>query len=311
MDTLFTLDEAVSSNDIMFMERSFATNIAEAFGTGDNRSVLGARTWDDNWYASAYVTGPLSAGSSATITHSNTQEQFGVFGRVGYNPIQTTDATVHLGFGVDHMLAAPTYSNGYGSLSLSDRPELRIDPTSLISLGSVGNATNPLNSGTVYDAEFAAGFDSVFFQGEYYHYALEREGLSGNSFDGGYGQIGWVLTGESRKYNPTTGGYSGVKPDHPFSLSTGGWGAWEIGGRVSYIDMNDSFTPGLAVEPTNYLDGGKAIDFTLGVNWYVSNNMRFMVDYVHSHYMKTLAGTAAENAGYISDGLAARAQFNF
>ena len=43
MDTLYTLDEATSSNDILFMERASAGVIAQNIAAGDFRSAVGAR----------------------------------------------------------------------------------------------------------------------------------------------------------------------------------------------------------------------------------------------------------------------------
>jgi len=56
-------------------------------------------------------------------------------------------------------------------------------------------------------------------------------------------------------------------PDHP--LSKGGWGAWEIAGRYSTIDLND-----------NNEYGGELRDITLGVNWYMENNLKLMFNYI-------------------------------
>jgi phosphate-selective porin OprO/OprP len=42
-DLPYTLDEATSSNDILFMERSAATNVATNTAAGDFRSAIGTR----------------------------------------------------------------------------------------------------------------------------------------------------------------------------------------------------------------------------------------------------------------------------
>ena len=54
-------------------------------------------------------------------------------------------------------------------------------------------------------------------------------------FQGGYVQAGFVLTGENHKYNPGTASYGGIVPNNPFSLTGGGWGAWEVAARASTI----------------------------------------------------------------------------
>ena len=60
MDVPWTLEEATSSNDIMFLERSSAQVVATAFGGGDFRSALGARSNNDRYWLGAFLTGPNS-----------------------------------------------------------------------------------------------------------------------------------------------------------------------------------------------------------------------------------------------------------
>src|SRR5215467_6834133 len=60
MDTLYTLDEATSSNDILFMERASPGVIAATIAAGDFRSAVGARWYTDTFWAGAYATGPTS-----------------------------------------------------------------------------------------------------------------------------------------------------------------------------------------------------------------------------------------------------------
>jgi len=121
--------------------------------------------------------------------------------------------------------------------------------------------------------------------------------------------VGWTLTGESRKYIPETGSYSAIIPDRPFSLAEGGWGAWELGARLSYIDLNGNFTAGLplAGQPSA-VAGGKQTSFTLGLNWYVNSNMRFMLNYVHADIDKKSLTAPSNPVGAAVDAIALRSQ---
>jgi len=56
MDVPYTLDEATSSNDIMFMERASSGVIATNIAAGDFRSTVGARWYNDRFWAGAYAT---------------------------------------------------------------------------------------------------------------------------------------------------------------------------------------------------------------------------------------------------------------
>ena len=61
-NTFFTLDQATSSNDLMFLERASPSNIATNFNTGDNRSNLGVRVFGDRYW----VAGVGRAGGGGT-----------------------------------------------------------------------------------------------------------------------------------------------------------------------------------------------------------------------------------------------------
>ena len=58
MDVPWTLEEATSSNDLMFLERSSAQVIATTFGGGDFRSAIDVRSNNDRYWLGAYLTGP-------------------------------------------------------------------------------------------------------------------------------------------------------------------------------------------------------------------------------------------------------------
>jgi phosphate-selective porin OprO/OprP len=304
-ETPFTLDTATNTNDIMFMERSTPTFIATSFNTDDFRSSVGGRYFTDRYWLGAYVTGPQQGQS-----HAQTAEQFGAFQRGTYQVLSGPNYSLHLGVAVDELLKAPnTGINTPNAITLSDAPELRIDSTAILNTGSLGSVANPVTGGTVYNLETAAGYKNFFWQGEYFHYALGRRGLPQANFDGGYGQASWTITGESRKYIPETGAYSAIIPDRPFSLAEGGWGAWELGARLSYIDLNDNFTAGLplASQPSA-VAGGKQTAFTLGLNWYVNSNIRFMLNYVHADIDRKSLTAPSSPIGATVDAIALRSQ---
>jgi len=316
MDTPFTLDEATSSNDILFVERPSIQTVVTNILAGDFRSALGVRSNDKRYWAGIYMTGPVSG-----VSHT-APEQFGAFGRATYQIVDEPDYSVHLGGDVGGLLKPPT-SGGVRAITLSDRPELRLDPTVILSTGAIGSAAHPLNNAAVYGVEAAAAYKNFFLQGEYYHIDVDRTGLATNGFDGGYLEGSWVLTGERHKYNPGAGAYGGVVPDEPFELSGDrlGWGAFELVGRVSYIDLNDNFTPGVAPAATsNAVGGGKQTVYAVGLNWYPNANMRFMFDYLHGSIDKRfstaagggVAGTVLGTPiGATLDAVVLRTQFAF
>src|SRR5882724_2500414 len=307
MDLPFTLDEASSSNDIPFMERAASGIAATNIAAGDFRSAFGARWYTDRFWAGAYVTGPATGAihSASSVNPNGTTEQYGTFARVAGQIVSAKDYSLHVGGGAEWLIQPPhNLIAGTQTLTLSDRPEVRIDPTTLVSTGAIAG----VSGAQVYSAEAAATYGPLFFQGEYFWYNIDRNAfapLPSLKFQGGYAEAAYVLTGETRPYNAGSASYGGIVPANPFSLTDGGWGAWEIAGRVSTIDLNDQLAT------ANGVAGGRQTIYTAALNWYVNRNVRFMFDYLHGDVAKQISATNAGNAGSKFDAFAMRTQVAF
>jgi phosphate-selective porin OprO/OprP len=312
----------------MFMERAAAVNVATSIAAGDFRSGFGVRGNDDRFWGGAYVTGPTAGtthifaptatttGSPGTLGSPGFSEQIGGTGRLTYQLLQEQNYSLHVGADAEFLINPI----GTKTLTLSDRPELRIDPTALLSTGTIANIANA----QVYSGEVAAGYGPLFFQGEYFWYNVDRNlGLPATRFSGWYAEGSWTITGESRKYNPGTASYAGIIPNRPFSLANGDPGAWEIAARYSHVNLNDLFTVGVPVALTNGVAGGEQNIYTIGLNWYVNRNVRIMVNYLHATVNKfsgaaiaavpgvSPAFPAGTDVGAKFDALAMRTQIAF
>src|SRR4029077_14181421 len=127
-------------------------------------------------------------------------EQFGATARVAGQVISGYDYSLHLGADAEFLIKPPhnLVDNSF-TLTLSDRPELRIDPTEIIDTGSMTG----VSGAQVYSAEAAATYGPLFFQGEYFWYNVARNNLPGLpplKFQGGYAEASLVLTGETHRY---------------------------------------------------------------------------------------------------------------
>ncbi|MGA3303249.1 MAG: porin [Methylovirgula sp.] len=340
-DVPWTLDEATSSNDIMFMERSSSQVVATQFGGGDFRSALGVRSNDNRYWIGAYLTGP-TAGSLATdgaACVSGTPPCIPAASVSGYGPsasglfrasyqlVQTKDATVHLGFNYANMFGPRVGANDAG-VQLYDRPELRVDPSYFLNTKAI-----PARDAQVFGAEAAASYGPAFVQGEYYHYLVDTTagtsvvgvssitgggGLTGGApgpvadFNGGYAEASYSFGGQ-RKYRPATGSYTGVIPDAPFEWATGGLGALEVASRFSIVDLNSGGLQELAKAKTGYTayTGSEQTSYGVGLNWYPNTNMRFMLDYEHVIVSNPAKFGGPSVTGTKVDWVASRVQFNF
>ncbi len=349
MDVPWTLEEATSSNDLMFLERSSSQVIATTFGGGDFRSALGARSNNDRYWLGAFLTGPdagalhtagascntgttaVTAGTpcvtSAQMTGLGPQLSF--LARGAYQVVQENNATFHIGFNYANLFAPRTGAN-LDAIQLTDRPELRVDPTTFLNTGNI-----PASGGQVYGVEVAASYNNFFAQGEYYHYVIDtRAGvpaLPGNlqggvpgptlNFDGGYLQASYSIGG-TRHYDPTRGAYTGVIPETPMAWGTAGWGALELAGRYTIVDLNSPYlttavlgpaysAPGVFTGGTTTYGGGKETTYGVGLNWYPNNNMKFMLDYEHVVVDNPQFFNGTNYRGASIDWIAARSQIVF
>src|SRR3984957_3216895 len=307
MDLPYTLDEASSSNDLPFMERASAANVATNIAAGDFRSTAGARWYNDRFWAGAYATGPSTGAihSASSVNPPGTTEQYGAVARAAGQIVSGKDYSLHVGGDAQWLIQPPhNLIANTQTLTLSDRPELRIDPTTLVTTGAIAGVSRA----QVYSAEAAGTYGPLFFQGEYFWYHIDRNAfapLPGLKFQGGYGEGAYALTGETRRYNAGSASYGGVVPENPFSFARGGWGEWEIAGRFNTIDLNDQLAQ------ANGVAGGRQTIYTLALNWYVNRNVRFMFDYLHGTVGKQISPTNFGDAGARFDAFAMRTQVAF
>jgi phosphate-selective porin OprO/OprP len=315
MDVPWSLDFATSSNDIMFLERASPATVATGLAAGDFRSAAGVRWNTDRAWAGVYATGPLSG---ATHTGSN-QQQLGGVARATYQALQGVNYSLHLGVDVEYVFV-PRANGSSGTsiartVTLSDRPELRVDPTVFLNTGPI-----PANNAGAYGIEAAVGLGSFYAQGEYYRSFVNQAGLAAGAptpelnFDGGYVEASYTVTGESRKYIPTRGAYSAIVADRPLSFAARGWGALELAVRYSHVNLNDHATPGVPPETTGGVFGGRQAIYTFGVNWYPITNIRFMLNYLHASVNKIPTTTAvggSTQAGAVIQAIAMRTQVAF
>lgn len=243
----FSMDELTSSNNISLMERASPVAFALAHRIGIHYSMSG-----DNYTFTAMGFGqPVGGGDGG-------DEGLGIGARVTFVPMRGDNGLFHLGAAVTSY--DPT-NDTVTTMRFRQRPESRPDGSRLIDTGNITNADSAIAYG--FEAAFQHG--PLVIQGEYMATEVDRTGANPDAmFDGWYLQAGYFLTGERRSYSNSSGVFGGPR--------LGDSGAWEVVGRFSSLNLDDS---GAAIF------GGEMENFTLGVNWYPRSNVRFMFNYVN------------------------------
>lgn len=256
-----TLQQAYSSTDTLFVESPL---FVEAFTNrttagGDYKAGISAKYSDINWTATLGVFGENYSINGGTSPNTYKDEGWGPAARLTWAPVNGVKETLHLG--------ASAYWRDTGGRSASavrfrSGPEVSVDSTRLVDTGNIA-----ANDYSFVGGELAGQYGPLYLESEYGRTDVNRVTGSNVSFDGGYVGASWVITGENREYKD--GAFARIKPKESFSPSKGGWGAWEIATRYSTLDLND-----------DNIYGGKEDNYSLGLNWYPNNYLRFLVDYV-------------------------------
>ena len=267
------LNELTSSNNITFIERASNSNMI-----ADSRRM-----------GVAYERFGSQAGFKTMIFGRAVGQRGDVVGDMpvgialrGVFAPQLGEGTLHLGGSVVYEDLMDNITVGF-----SDRPEAR-DTKGGQALIGLTISDPDLQDTFKGGLELAYINGPVSLEGEF---LMTRVGMdNGDSpvFQGWHIQSSYVLTGEGRSYS--TGGFGGVSPSNNS-------GAWEIAARFSHMDLNDS----------GYI-GGRQSNLTLGLNHYITSNLRFMGNIIIVNLSDTSDESVADDSPIIT---AFRAQYHF
>jgi phosphate-selective porin OprO and OprP len=269
------MDDGTTPEDLPFLERASASELSRSLGGADGRIGLGLKANGKRWMSALTLT-------TRTVNDAEVFDgQLAAVGRAGGLIATGSDYNVHLGASGTYVFSPPDQGSSATPprhpLRFRDRPEIRVDSVRLIDTGSMDAA-----HASVIGMEFGANWKSFYLQGEHFWFDVERRAaaaLPDPDFTGYYLQGSWMLTGESRRYNPVTGSFQNPRPRAPFSHE-GGAGAWELAAR--YSNMNLNFQEGVegASPGAGGVRGGEQNVLTLGVNWYLNPNFKVMMNYL-------------------------------
>lgn len=318
------LAAAVSTSQMPILERPSAAEIARNVAAGSARiglQVAGSGVLGEGdsglatrWFASTAVTGNTvpSISAAGSTTSLPADEQTAWIGRVVLAPYSTTDWQSHFGANYQYVIQpndAGAAANVRYGVQLRDRPELRIDGARLIDTGLID-----ARHVTVIGLEAAFLKGPFTIESEYFRYKIDRRtsgAVTPNDphFSGWYLQGSWILSGETRPYNPVEARFDAPRVNYNFNPQAGTWGAFELAARYSMVDLNyREGKPGTA-PVLGAVRGGEQTIGTLGLNWYLNPTIRFMVDYQRVKIDRL--GATGLQVGQRYNAVAARGQVNF
>jgi phosphate-selective porin OprO/OprP len=188
---------------------------------------------------------------------------------------------LHVGFGARH---------GHldqNQIDLKGRPSVRTMPGSqeppLADTGTIDGT----NQDTL-DVELAAVCGPWSLQSEYFctfiHDTVVSEKALGTLFyQGTYLELLYFLTGEYQPYDLKAATFGRVVPLRNFNFldGPGGWGAWQVGIRYGYLDLQDKGVNGATLH-----------DIVLGLNWFLNPNAKVQWNLAIDHRESTPPGSS-------------------
>ncbi len=261
----YTLQRLVSSRHIQFMERSvmntFSTNRNMGIMLFDN--ALGDRmVWSIGGFLDVDDTGfQFSDGGNHHLTTRLTGIAF---------EREEGRKLLHLGFSYMHRFVGE-------SIRFNSRPESNLSPVEYVDTGNF--RASHVDQIT---PEFALVWGPFSLQAEYTLALVNSDITNDPSFDGLYVEASWFLTGEHRPYVHERGIFGAVLPKRNLDLK-GGFGAWQLAFRYSWVDLTDGVFSDPSLDPPQ---GRRLDNFTVGLNWHMNRHMRLMFNYVRADLEK-------------------------
>lgn len=267
---LVGLERLQSARDLLFVERALPTAMVPNRDIG--ASVHGELGGGVFGYDIGVFNGSVDGGSN-DIDENDGKD---VAGRVFVHPFRTTKVEAIKGFGLG-LAGSVGYENGIAPAyrSVGQQTFFSFNP----GVRATGDRSRISPQGYYYWGPFG-------LLGEY---VVATEDVSKGAASARLHNWAWqvsissVLTGEKASY-------TGVAPDSPFNLQSGGWGAFELVGRLSQLHVDDGafHNFGTAASPNTLADrtksAGEAISYGVGLNWYLNKTIKLMTDYEEAHF---------------------------
>jgi phosphate-selective porin OprO/OprP len=296
------LERIVSASDLRFIERALPTSLVpnRDLGVQFGGDIAGGVVNYSVGYFNGVSDGGSSDGNTPTPDAENdTKGDWAA--RVFFQPFLNSDnfALRGLGFGV-----AGTYVNSTGSTTTTLLPGYRTpgQQTFFSYRGTTAaSGATPAVNGTFGDGERLRWTPQAYYSigsfgvlGEYVNVSQEvtrvtpTAGTRSEQLDNSawHVQFAWFATGEDESFR-------GFTPQSVFDPTKGTWGALELVARYHELDIDDdAFVGGADSFANPASSASKASAWGVGVNWYLTQNYKWSLNYDVTSFEGGAAGGA-------------------
>lgn len=284
----FSLEGATSSRFITFLERSSLN----ALDPSRNWGVAGY--WRPESERLAFAAGAFRTGTTDGGFSSGDDGNWAVTSRFTALPVyeegegEGVFRLVHVG-GAFSQRTPPGGVVRYNPDPQSNILQVSDNPVSPF----LPRVNIPSNSQQLFNVQAAGVRGRFSVQGEWFATTIQQVDAGVVFLHGAYVYASYFLTGEHRGYDRATASFGPVHVLRPVIRGESGLargsGAWELAARFSVADFQSANLPPPPPTPPVLSPTGTVLcEATLGVNWYLNDFTRVMIDY-------TLAAPVAES----------------
>jgi len=264
----FSIQRNTTSRYLQFIERPMVCSaLAPSRHLGFNAKY--AKDW---LWLSGGVFFQEVAGSEEWTNVADNNKDYGrnsghsYTGKVVIRPLyKMDDASLHLGFAGSYRTAlTSTAPSDWGAYRASARNSTSINRKKYLDTDNLRGYDHNF----LWTIEVAGHYKGLRYETAYIQDVVSFENTAVDPatkhFQGWYAQAGYLLFGGKQRYDQSGAKYTRVERGRS-------WGDIELCGRYEFCDLNDG-----------NVYGGSAQAFTLGLNWYVNNNVKFMLNYQYN-----------------------------
>ena len=193
-------------------------------------------------------------------------------GKVVYRPLhKMKNASLHIGAAVSYRNPKTSSTDGYNAVRYSTRNTTAINRKKFLDTDAIKYLDHEL----AYTFELAGHWKGLRWEGAYIarlpyvddQKYIDMNGEAPNFAPawGWYVQAGYLLFGGHQNYDAGGAKYTRVNAGKE-------WGDIELCARVEYLDLNMS----------KYVMGGSAYAYSLGLNFHVTRNVKFVINYQYN-----------------------------
>ena len=264
----FSIQRNTTSRYLQFMERPMVTYLAPSRHMGINVKYAIPALW-----VSAGAFGPALEDAETHTAIEDGNKDYGLncgmsyTGKIVYRPLhKMKDASLHIGGAVSYRNPKTSSTDGYNAVRYSTRNTTGINRKKFLDTDAIKYLDHEL----AWTAELAGHYKGLRWEAAYlarlpYVDVSKSQMTNITPAWGWYVQAGYLLFGGTQNYDAGGAKYTRVNAGKE-------GGDIELCARVEYLNLNIS----------KYCMGGSAYAYSLGLNFHVTRNVKFVINYQYN-----------------------------